>query len=374
MKNEKLRNMTDAQLAAYYNTRKPLYRRLLSKLTSLVRIFTGKHFTATAADVRVKVSEGGVAETKTQGLVVENMRVPSLRALRKFLDVLEMRDELDELEFMMEKSAKSENKTLQTLAKNIERDRNLLLAAYKQATKGMEDIAEDHLPDEVGAIFMQVQDYFNDLEENQRKAQEAQAKKDPSFKVETSKIVYTIIVGLKDGVVDFILNCDITHWPTLGVVTRANVVVVTARLTPTDEKHVISSYVTVLDKIGLPNAYTLGSTLKGTTAKSIVESLNAILPRKFAAIDVAAFAAPVNLNLDVTDVTNRLSAIEGITGVNIEENEVVLEYTANREIQAQVMRLMRSLKPVKNLLSQGYTPRLREIEPGMNTFSMTLQE
>jgi len=387
-----LDKMTPEQLIKYYNKRKPAYRRLISKLTSLLQIFKGKVFgkknLATASDsgdVTVTVRGGKKSGKKGGkgagfGLIVQKVDTPGPRELKQYIDALDTRQAIDELERMMELCSETENKSMNNLVPGLERERNAMIAVYSESLQKMADVADNHIPEAVGDLFKRVQAYFDALDADYIKARDAAIKaakeagvKPPEYSED--ELDYYINVGTKGEVMDFILNCDISHWPAAGVVGRAKVVVITARITPTDDAFELKAYVAVHDKIGLHGLYSIGSELHGDTTGALAKDLDKVMPRKFAIADIVSFAAPVKLDLDATEVTTRLSAIEGITGITVEDTQITMEYPDNdRSIQAQVFRVMGGIPSIKKLLSQEYTATLNTIDPGVHTYSLTIKD
>jgi hypothetical protein len=391
-----LNKMTDEQLLKYYNKRKPVYRRIISKFTSLLKLFKGKVFgkrmlsTASESTDFIGRVSGGQGKGATSGkkggknagfgLIVQKVDTPGPRVLKQYIDALDSRQAIDELERMIELFAASENKSLNKLVPNLNRDRDALIDVYTEALQNMSDVADNHIPEAVGDLFKRVQKYFDALDADYIKARDAaieaakKAKIDPPY-FSDAELDYYINVGIKNDVMDFVLNCDISHWPAAGVTERAKVVIITARLTPTDDAFSMKAYVAVHDKVGLPGLYAIGSELNGNDTAALAKDLDKVMPRKFAIADVAAFAAPVELDLDATEVTTRLSAIEGVTGVTVEATEVTLEYPdGDRSIQAQVLRTMNAIPSIKKLLNKEYSPTLRTIDPGVHTYSLTIRD
>lgn len=400
-----LNKMTDEQLLKYYNKRKPAYRRLISKFTSLLKLFKGKVFgkrmlsTASESTDFIGRVSGGQGKGATSGkkdgknagfgLIVQKVDTPGPRVLKQYIDALDSRQAIDELEAMIERFSESENKSLNKLVPNLNRDRDALVDVYTEALQNMSDVADNHIPEAVGDLFKRVQKYFDALDADYIKARDAaieaakKAKIDPPY-FSDAELDYYINVGIKNDVMDFVLNCDISHWPAAGmleqwhasgIANRAKVVIITARLTPTDDAFSMKAYVAVHDKVGLPGLYSIGSELNGNDTAALAKDLDKVMPRKFAIADVAAFAAPVDLNLDATEVTTRLSAIDGVTGVTVEATEVTIEYPDNdRAIQAQVLRTMGALPSIKKLLNKQYEPTLRTVDPGVHTYSLTIKD
>lgn len=369
-----IQRMTPEQAAKYYTKRKSSYRRLLSKFTSLLRIFFGKAFrskVATASSVKVREVRGG-ADSKGgvggYGLTVQKIKMPGPRQLQKNIDALEMRGSIDELDAIIDKCSATENEGMKALVKDMIKNRNALAEVYAEALHAMSEMSDNVMPDEVGDLFKRIQKYFDGMEkahvEGRAEGEEAE-----------DELAYYINVGTKDGAIDFVLNCDVTHWRNFSEgFHKALVVVVTARLEPTETAFAIRTYVNILDRVALPYLYNLGTEIKGENTSAIAKNFVKDIDREIARHDVVMFATKADLNLDATEVTTRLSAIEGVSGVNVEENEVILEFPDDdREIQAQVIRIFDGLPQVKALLKKGYVRSLRNIDQNVHSYSLTLK-
>jgi hypothetical protein len=69
-----------------------------------------------------------------------------------------------------------------------------------------------------------------------------------------------------------------------------------------------------------------------------------------------------------------LGKIEGVTGVTVEPNEVVLEFPDNdRAIQTEVLRVLGNLRQVKALVKKGYIQSLNNIDTDVHSYSLTLK-
>lgn len=370
-----IQRMTPEQAAKYYNKRKGAYRRLLSKFTSLLQIFFGKAFrskVATASSVKVREvrggAEGGKGPASGFGLTVQKIKMPGNRQLQKNLDALEMRGSIDELDAIIEKCSGTENEGMKALVKDMLKNRNALVDVYAEALHAMSEMADNVIPDAVGDLFKRIQKYFDGLEkahvDNRAEGEEAE-----------DELAYYINVGTKDGAIDFVMNCDVTHWRNFSEgFHKALVVVVTARLEPSESAFTLRSFVNILDRVALPNLYNVGTEIKGENTATIAKNFVANIDREIARHDVVMFATKADLNLDATEVTTRLSAIEGVSGVTVEPNEVILEFPDNdREIQAQVIRVFDALPSVKALLKKGYMRSLRSIDTNVHSYSLTLK-
>jgi hypothetical protein len=369
-----IQRMTPEQAAKYYNKRKSSYRRLLSKFTSLLRIFFGKAFrskVATASSVKVREVRGG-SDSKGGaggfGLTVQKIKMPGPRQLQKNIDALEMRGAIDELDAIIDKCKETENEGMKALVKDMLKNRNALVEVYTEALHAMSEMSDNVMPDEVGDLFKRIQKYFDGMEK-------AHVEGRAEGEEEEDELAYYINIGAKDGGIDFVLNCDVTHWRNFSEgFHKALVVVVTARLEPTESAYAIRTYVNILDRVALPYLYNLGTEIKGENTAAIAKNFIKDIDREIARHDVVMFATKADLNLDATEVTTRLSAIEGVSGVTVEDNEVILEFPDdNRDIQAQVIRIFDGLPQVKALLKKGYVRSLRNIDTNVHSYSLTLK-
>lgn len=370
-----IQRMTPEQAAKYYNKRKNSYRRLLSKFTSLLRIFFGKAFrsnVATASSVKVREVRGG-SDSKGgaggYGLTVQKVKVPGPRQLQKNLDALEMREAIDELDGIIDKCSATENEGMKALVKDMIKNRNALAEVYAEALHAMSEMADSAIPDEVGDLFKRIQKYFDGVEKSHA---DNRAEGDTA----EDELAYYLNIGNKDGAIDFVLNCDVTHWRNFSEgFHKALVVVVTARLEPTETAFTIRTYVNILDRVALPYLYNLGTEIKGENTAAIAKNFVKNIDREIARHDVVMFAAKADLTgLDATEVTTRLSAIKGVSGVTVESNEVILEFPDNdRDVQEAVLSVFRSLPAIKALIKKGYTQALTTIDQNVHSYSLTLK-
>jgi hypothetical protein len=387
-----IQRMTPEQAAKYYNKRKSSYRRLLSKFTSLLRIFFGKSSRsniATASSVKVREVRGG-ADSKGGaggfGLSVQKVKMPGPRQLQKSLDALEMRESIDELDAIIDKCNATENEGMKALVKDMIKNRNALVEVYTEALHAMSEMSDSAIPDEVGDLFKRIQKYFDGVEKTHiagRKKEHAEAvkaAKDAGLSEPTEpdedELAYYLNIGTKDGGVDFVLNCDVTHWRNFSEgFHKALTVVVTARLEPTETAFAIRTYVNILDRVALPYLYNLGTEIKGENTAAIAKNFVSNIDREIARHDVVMFAAKADLaGLDATEVTTRLSAIKGVSGVTVEANEVILEFPDNdRNVQEAVLSVFRGLPVIKALIKKGYTQALTTIDQNVHSYSLTLK-
>ena len=364
---KQVEKMSDAELAKLITKRVPVWRRTISKLSSLLRAFGSKikgKFLGTAADAIVKVSAGGGAVADTDTLTVEKFDAPGPRVLQKYIDALDGIGDIDALDEMISRAERSENAALKKAAVGLDKIRDALIDAYTEALQKMSDVADNHLPASIGAIFKAGEKYF---EAEQKKYIDSLPEDD---RAEATEMFYYINVGVKDGVIDFIWNADITHLPHQSGSERL-CVVVTARLTPTDDAFSTRVFVNAVPKVALPGLYNIGTEVPGASASVIAKALPKQFKRELSLHGVSAFMAPAELNIDETEVNTRLMRIEGVTGVAVDTNAITIEFpSGDRGIQAQVLRTLDQIPEIKKLFKQGYEKSLQEVDD--NTFTYTL--
>jgi len=369
-----IKKMTPEQAAKYYKNQKSSYRRILSKFTSLLRIFFGKTFrnnVATASEVKVREVRGGSdggGGAGGYGLTVQKLKIPGKRQLQKNLDALEMRGAIDELDAIIEKCSSTENAGMKALVKDMIKNRNALVEVYTEALHAMSEMSDSFIPDEVGDLFKRIQKYFDGME---KEHVEARGETDGA----EDELAYYINIGAKDGGMDFVMNCDITHWRDIVEGHhKALCVVITARLEPSESVFGIKVFVNILDRIALPYLYNLGTEIKGENTSAIAKNFAKNIDREIARHNVVLFATKAELGLDATEVQTLLSKIEGVSGVVVEPSEVIVEFPDdNREIQTEVMRVLGGLREVKALVKKGYSQSLRNIDLNVHSYSLTLK-
>lgn len=352
----KLDKMSDAQLAKYFQKQQPLYRRALAKLTSLLKLFFGRVFKAFASDEvlnmsggegAIDVSGGGAKGATNQGLTVEKFKAPGPRALKGYIDALETIDFINELAYQMDRAAASEDKTLRSQLKEMEKMRNALIDGYTSAMEAMETVAQKHIPDAVGAIFQGAQDIATKL------------------LPEDFEIYNYVFVGVDGKEADFVLNMDLTEEEE-----KKSLIVVTARLVPKDDHFEIRCYINHLDKMAMPHRYNVGTAIDGTDVKTIVKKMKPAIEHEISMTHVIGLLGAIAIPVDETEIEKKLSAIDGVTGVSFEhDDEGVSEIhfevpgiTAGDEdaklARAAAFRIVSSVTKVKAMLRKQYSLNL----------------
>lgn len=301
-----LEKMSDAALAKYFTKRQPLYRRALAKLTSLLKLFFNRVFSATAADAIIDVSggegaidvSGGSKGDTSHGLTVEKFTAPGKRALKGFIDALETIDYINEIAYQMDRAAASEDKTLRSQLKTMEKLRDALVDGYTNAMDGMEAVAQKHIPDAVGAIFQGAQNTALTLLPDG---------------VELYNYLY---VGVEGEECDFVMNIDLTQEEE-----QKSLIVVTARLIPKDDHFAIRCYINHLDKMALPHRYNLGTAIKGTDVKSIIKELKPAIEREISLTHVIGMLGAIAIPVDETEIEKKMMAIDGVEGVSFDHDD-----------------------------------------------------
>lgn len=371
----KMEKMSDDQLTAYFNKRLPLYRRALARLTSFLkqmvgRAFKGKHL-ATAADVEINVSGGtGPASPSAGGtsLTVQKFEHPGPRKLASYIDALEQIEYIGELDYQINRYADTENKALQKVQKLRVSMYNGLVDAYVEAIEAMRDIAKNKLPEPVGNLFKAAKKYFDPKEaEYVESYMAANNGEEPEHALD-----YYINVGVKDAVVDIVFNADISHWPR-ETKEGLMVAVITVRLEPTEDAFTMKAYANVLDRVGLPGRYNIGTEMKGADIPAIAKKIPRAFDMELAAHSVISFMAPVDLKLDETEVEERLMQIDGISGVVVNPNGVEIEMNDDRGTHRKAMEALDALPTIKKLIRSGHSRTLANPSPGNYLYSLTLK-
>jgi hypothetical protein len=297
-----LEKMSDDALAKYYDKRQPLYRKALSKLTSFLKMFFGRVFSAFASETIIDVSGGGESaggsKTSANGLTVEKFKAPGPRALRGYIDDLESIDYINELAYQMDRAAASESKALRAQLKSIEKMRNALVDAYVAAMDAMESVAQKHIPDAVGAIFKGASETARTL------------------LPEDFELGSYLYVGVNGKEADFVLNIDLSTEDD-----TKSLVVVTARLVPVDDHFEIRVYVNHLEKMALPGQYNIGTNVEGADVKAIVKKLKPAIEHEISLTHVVNLLGAIAIPVDETEIEKKLLAIEGVEGVSFEQDE-----------------------------------------------------
>lgn len=394
-----IRRMTPEQALKYYKKNEGRYSKLISKFTSLLRtlfgkVFRGRHL-ATASGVNVIEVRGGsddvggrpkkIGGRSGHSLVVDKLDLPGPRQLQKNLDALEMRDAIDQIEAIIEACSKTENERMRAEIVPMTERHSAMVDLYMEAINGMTELSKGNTPPAVNDLFFRVQKHFEEIESARIEAaqKEIDARKEAGEDVtdaqqeldDADTVGYFVNIGTKDGVTDFVFNIDITHWRDMtNGFHKALVVVVTARLAPADDKFNLTTFVNVHDRIVLPNKYEIGRPVAGKDTADIANKLINRVEREVALHEVVTFSVKADLNLDATEVQARVGAIEGITGITVENNEVLLEFPeGDREIQAQVLRAFDRFPNIAKLVKSGYARSLRSIDGNMHSYSLVLK-
>lgn len=300
---DKFEKMSDAALAKYFDKQKPFYRRALAKLTSLLKLFFGRVFQAFASDEVIEVSGGGAGGKGSKGgtsgsLTVEKFKAPGKRALKGYIDALETIGFIEDLAYQMDRAAASEDKTLRSKLKEMEKLRDGLIDGYTAAMDAMESVAQKHIPDAVGAIF--------------RGAQETAEKLLPEGK-EVFNYVY---VGVEGDEADFVLNIDLTEDEE-----QKSLIVITARLVPANDHFEIRCYINHLDKMALPGRYNLGTAIEGSDVKAIVKKMKPAIEHEISMTHVIGLLGAITFPIDETEIEEKISKIDGVAGVSFDHED-----------------------------------------------------
>lgn len=301
-----LEKMSDASLAKYFVKQQPLYRRALAKLTSLLKLFFGKVFSAfaseeilnmTGGEGVIDVSGGGKGNTN-HGLTVEKFKAPGPRVLKGYIDALGTLDFINELAYQMDRAAESEDKALRGQLKAIEKMRDALVDGYIAAMDGMASVSKKHIPDSIGAIFKDAQALVE------------------SMMPEDFEVACYLYMGVDGKEADFTLNIDLSESEE-----NQSLIVVTARLVPKDDHFSIKVFVNHLTKMALPGNYVLGSAIDAADVKGIVKKLKPAIEREISLTHVIGMLGAIAIPIDVVEIEKKLTAIDGVSAVSYDHDE-----------------------------------------------------
>jgi hypothetical protein len=347
-------NMSFEEVAEYYKQRKPRYRRLLTRLSSFLKNFFGRSFSAFAAVIDVS---GTTEEGNGNTLHVSGFKTPSATKLRGYIEALDVDDDLDELYRMYDKFQKSKLPEHKKLAATIKRDYDALLVNYNSALDAMIAVAKKTIPDNIGRLF----------EEAEKIVQKINP--DAADDVETF-----ISVGAdpKDGV-HFVQTIDVSHWDRTSK-TKVLAIVVTAVLVADDNgDYSVRVYVTISDRAVLPFRYALGTEIVGSTIKAVSSKLREEIEHALAISDVLAVISPAPLeNIDEVELTKMLEGISGVKGVIVFEDNIEVEIpTGSKDTIASVVQALNGYRPIKKLIrDDGFSPSFTEQGSGMYRYAL----
>lgn len=346
-------------LKKYANKRMSSWRTALSELTSLVRAFTSKVFSAFASDEfsdvdKIDVSGGAGAEnTKVLHAGSESLRVakydaPSPKKLQTLLDKLDTLNHIYEIGDVVESLRKIGDKESLKMADNFDRLRDQMIDAYEKALHSMTDIAENDIPEVIGKLQQSFQKYFDEMDKTHGGE-------------ESEGIAYYVNVGVQGDHIDFVINADLTHWPRaehgdslLGVMT--------CRLEPDAGEYKLRVFATVLDRIGLAGRYNVGKEMEGKTAGAVMQKLKATIDHELAIHEVVRTIAPLDLSdyIDETELTTLLTSIDGVTAVSFEGDYIEIEIPgSDRGVVGQAMRVITARPKISKLIKRDkYQPRM----------------
>lgn len=352
----KYAHLSDDEMFAQYKTRMPSFRKNLAKLTSLLKNFFGKAFSAFATDVHVMSMDGRDADDKggsgSDSLTVSEFKVPSAAKLRGFIEIAGYIDDLDFLEAMMERMKKSKTE-MKDRYPEAKRMWDAMSVTFNSAVDGMEEIAQKSIPDNVGNLF--------------KLAEKAVTK------IGTAP-QYTIVhVDVrKDEGVHFVQTIDISNWERESKTALLRVVVTAVMSEKGNGEYDTKAFVSVHEKSVLPFRYNMGVEVPGNSIKNIGSKLQEVMERQLAAHHVVSVIAPVNLPIDDVTVSTMLKDIKGVAGVNVFEDSIEVEIPGdNKEVMGSVMHALNAFAPIRKMLSGQFTARFAPIEPGLWKYSIS---
>lgn len=349
----KYSHLSDEELYAQYKKNLPRYRKMISKLTGLLKSFFGRVFSAIAADSIIDVS-GSDGGSTGESLRITGFKAPSKAKLKQYLEALDLVDALDVIDETYNRLKNSSNPALKKQAPEIKRTLDALNKAYNEALSALTDVTNKSIPDNVGKIFKEAEEALKSIDE----------------KGAADVFVY---VGAKEGRgVHFTQILDISDWERESE-TPILAVVVTAALEEEDDSYTMHVYVNVHDRNVLPFRYNLGKEIEGNSINAIVKELPTAISFELALHNVVAVVAPAPLaGIDATEITDLLTGIEGVSGVSVLDNAIEVEIPSDsRDVITPVLRILNTYRPIKKLLSQGYSQSFVQVDDGFYRYRLS---
>lgn len=356
----KYAHLSDEEIFAQYKQRLPSMRAALAKLTSLLKNFFGKTFSAFATDVLVQDMSGrDEADDKggsgSDSLTVSGFKAPSAAKLRGYIDAQTYADTLDFLKETVSRMEKKDS-SMHALHAEAKRMRDAMAVTYNNALDMMTELANKTLPDNIGNLF--------------KIAEKTVA----SIVGIPPQDVFILIDVRKDEGVHFVLTLDISSSERESKTDILAVVITAAMSEKGKNEYDTKFFLSVHEKSVLPFRYNMGVEVPGNSIKNVGSKLKNIMERELAAHHVVAVIAPVNLPVDDVTISTMLKDIKGVAGVNVFEDSIEVEIPAdNKDVIGDVVRALNNYPELRKMLSGKYNPRFAQIEPGLWKYTISLK-
>lgn len=352
----KYAHLSDEELFAQYQQRKSGFRKTLAKLTSLLKNFFGKTFSAFATNVHVEDVSGRDADKdiSENSLTVSGFKAPSANKLRALIDTQSYADDLDFLEETVARMKRSKGEMNQHYAE-AKKLRDAMVVTFNKSLDTLTEVAEKTIPDNIGNLF--------------QKAEKALSK--------TGEIagVYLSVGADPDKGIHFVQMLDVSNWERESK-TAILAVVVTAVMSETSPgNYTTNVFVNVHDKSVLPFRYNLGVEVVGKDITNIAGKLHQVFEQQLAAHHVVAIIAPATLPVDDVTVQTMLGDIKGVKGVSVFEDSIEVEIPGdNKDTIGDVVRALNAYPPIRKMQEKGYTPRFANNGDGLWKYTLSRKQ
>ena len=350
----KYAHLSDAEMFSMYKQRLPGFRKNLAKLTSLLKGFFGKAFSAFATDILIEDVGGRSAHDlkDNNSLTVTGFKAPSASKLRNYIEIATYADDIDYLKNFVERAKKTKTE-MNERYEEAKRMRDAMVVTFNTALDAMTELAEQKIPDNIGNLF--------------KLAEKAAAQ----IGSEAQDVMIQLDVRKDEGV-HFVLTLDISNWERESK-TDILAIVVTAVMTETQNgEYSTRAYVNIHDKSVLPFRYNLGTEVVGPNIKAIGSKFQDVMEHQLAAHHVVAVIAPAPLPIDDVTVTTMLMDIKGVAGVNVFEDSIEVEIPGdNKDTIANVVRALNVFPKIRAMFDKGYTPRFASVGAGHWKYSVS---
>lgn len=349
----KYAHLSDEEMFAQYQQRLPSFRKSLARLTSLLKNFFGKTFSAFATDVLVRDMSGREEDTNAgDSLTVSGFKAPSATKLRKFIDAQTYADDLDFLEEMLARMKRSASEMKDRYAE-AKRLRDAMLLTFNTSLDGLTEMAESTIPDNIGSLFKQ-------SEKALQKIGDAIAG------------VYLSVGAEPEQGIHFVQMLDISNWERESKTAILAVVVTAVMSETTPGNYTTRVYVNVHDKSVLPFRYNLGIEVTGNGIKAIGGKFQKVMEQQLAAHHVVAVIAPADLPIDDVTISTLLKDIKGVKGVSAFEDSIEVEIPGdNKDTVAHVVRALNMYPAIRKMISGDYSPRFASLGDGMWKYTIS---
>lgn len=316
-----LANLTDQQLITYVQKKMPLYRKMISRFQSFIKNFR-THFIGTAAtDTAIDVSGGGGK------LRVEDFKSPNFKTLKRHLSVISDSDEIDDLEYVVERLNASESASVRKEATRIRGVLNALIDRFNEALDVIEEVANKHIPQPVANYFRDGTKALNKYLSEVRRV-----------KVDLQPMV---LVGSAQDKITFVAYYDLSEYVSKPIWVHLSATMDVAA------GSVFVREIAIKDRLRPPFKFVPEELPKS-------RSLDAELRRQLAAFGVAQVFSAVELKFDTRLLEKNLKGMSIVKGVQISDTEIRVKAPETSNTSRDIFAVISADPEVRTLLRRKH--------------------